>query len=125
MPVGTSWDIVSGPGLTALGLASARAVESSMPDRLIDDLYVAGFVEGVHAPIPLPVRWPDAGATVSGQRALLLHGSRYIGRRSRYCEDHLWAAVADGARLPSTGWSTPRARRCAGSVSGPTWTWRR
>jgi methyltransferase (TIGR00027 family) len=100
MSVGASWDVVSGPGLTALGLASARAVESGMPDRLIDDPYAPGFVEAVRAPIPLPLplAWPAADAPVSDQLALLLHGFRYIGLRSRCYDDYLQDAAAAGAR---------------------------
>jgi O-methyltransferase involved in polyketide biosynthesis len=34
--VSGAWDIASGAGVTALGLAAARAVESGRDDRLID-----------------------------------------------------------------------------------------
>lgn len=89
------WDVVSGPGITALGLAAARAVESGAPDRLIADPFEVAFLEAIDSPVPFPVRWPDPGAEVSVQQALFLHGSRYIGVRSRHYDDYLLAACAD------------------------------
>lgn len=91
------WDVGSGPGVTALGLAAARAVESSMPDRLIDDPYAVALFEAADADLPMLVRWPADETAVSDRHALHLHGSRYIGVRSRFYDDFLLGAVGDGA----------------------------
>ncbi|GAA3534277.1 class I SAM-dependent methyltransferase [Amycolatopsis ultiminotia] len=48
------WDIVSSIGLTALGVAAARAVETNSPEPLIDDPFAAEFVRAAAPPRPLP-----------------------------------------------------------------------
>jgi methyltransferase (TIGR00027 family) len=94
------WDIGSGVGLTALAAAAGRAVESSRPDRLLDDPFAAAFVAAAHAPVPLPTRWPDAGTEqadrLTDQELLLLYGAGYVGLRSRLCDDYLRGAAAAG-----------------------------
>jgi methyltransferase (TIGR00027 family) len=90
------WDIVSGVGITALGVAASRAVESSRADRLIDDPYAAAFVRAANLPLPLSLVWPDDAAAVSDQDAVVIHGSVYTGLRSRFFDDFLLAAAADG-----------------------------
>lgn len=92
------WDVQTGPGLTALGLAAARAVETGMPDRLVEDPWGAAFLEAVDSPVPFPVRWPAPGDPVDDQQALLLHGTRYIGLRTRLYDDYVTDAVGSGLR---------------------------
>lgn len=96
VPEHGSWDITTGPGLTALGLAASRLVESGQPDRLVEDPLAGAFLEAVDSPVPFPVRWPDPGETPTDQEALHLHGSRYIGLRTRFYDDFLKSAVLDG-----------------------------
>lgn len=91
-----AWDVVSGPGLTALGLAASRCVESGRPDRLIDDPWGAAFVGAVDSPVAFPTRWPAEGESPTDQQALHLHGSRYIGVRSRFYDDFLGEAALKG-----------------------------
>ncbi|WP_327002293.1 SAM-dependent methyltransferase [Dactylosporangium sp. NBC_01737] len=93
-----SWDVTTGPGITALGLAAARTVESSRPDALIDDPFGAAFIQAVESPVAFPARWPEPGAEVSDRDALHLHGSRYIGVRSRFYDDVVLDAVGGGVR---------------------------
>jgi methyltransferase (TIGR00027 family) len=95
---GRSWEIASGPGITALGLAAARAVESGTDDRLIDDPFAAAFVDAADTELPMLTEWPKAGTAVSDQHALHLHGSRYTGLRSRFYDDWLVAASSEGVR---------------------------
>jgi O-methyltransferase involved in polyketide biosynthesis len=64
-----SWDIVTGPGITALGIAPSRSVESSMPDALIDDPFGDAFVRAVDSPVPFPLRWPAAGEPATDRQA--------------------------------------------------------
>jgi methyltransferase (TIGR00027 family) len=92
------WDIVSSVGLTALGAAASRAIESSRPDRLVDDPFVAAFVEAARPPIPMTVRWPADGDAVSETDAVLVRSSAYVGVRSRFFDDFLSAACAAGVR---------------------------
>jgi methyltransferase (TIGR00027 family) len=93
-----SWDVSSGPGITALGLAAARAVESSTPDRLIEDPFAVAFVDAADVALPMLLQWPEPGTAVSEQQALHLHGSRYIGLRSRFYDDYLLGASREGVR---------------------------
>jgi methyltransferase (TIGR00027 family) len=92
------WDIVSGIGLTALGAAAGRAIETSRPDRLIEDPLAAAFIDAAQSPIPMAVRWPAEGEVVSETDALLVHGSHYIGLRSRFFDDYLATASAGDLR---------------------------
>ncbi len=91
-----TWDVGSGPGITALGLAAARSVESGRADRLIDDPFARLLFEAAGADLPMLVDWPEPGASVSDAEALHLHGSRYIGLRTRFYDGALQAAVRDG-----------------------------
>lgn len=91
-----AWDVVSGPGLTALGLAASRCVESGRPDRLIEDPWGAAFVTAMDSPVAFPTRWPAEGEVPSDQEALHLHGSRYIGVRSRFYDDFLTQSGSAG-----------------------------
>jgi methyltransferase (TIGR00027 family) len=92
MPQHQRVDIGSGVGLTALASAAGRAVETSRPDRLIDDPRAAAFVAAANSPVPLPVRWPAPDAVLSDREVLLLHGAGYVGLRSRFCDDQLRGA---------------------------------
>ncbi|OYD71889.1 class I SAM-dependent methyltransferase [Rhodococcus sp. OK302] len=47
---GDTWDIVSSVGLTALGVATFRAIESLRPNALIEDPYAPWFVESAGEP---------------------------------------------------------------------------
>lgn len=91
-----NWDVSSGPGVTALGLAAARSVESGRPDRLIEDPFARALFEAAGADLPMLVNWPDAGSPISDAEALHLHGSRYIGLRTRFYDDAVLAAARDG-----------------------------
>jgi methyltransferase (TIGR00027 family) len=90
------WDIVSGVGITALAVAAARAVESSRPDRLMEDPYAAGFVAAVHSPVPVLTRWPGPDDTLSAREAMIVQSSSYQGLRSRVFDDYLRGACERG-----------------------------
>ncbi len=90
----TGWDVSDGPGVTALGLAAARAVETSRADRLIEDPFARPLFEAAGMDLPMLVQWPDPASPVSDSHALHLHGSRYIGLRTRFYD----AAIAGAAR---------------------------
>jgi methyltransferase (TIGR00027 family) len=89
------WDIVSSVGLTALGVAAARAVETSRPDALIEDLLAARFVEEAQPPVMLPtsmedLEHPEISADVWRSTADLL------GVRSRFFDEVFADSTAAG-----------------------------
>jgi methyltransferase (TIGR00027 family) len=92
------WDITSSVGLTALGAAATRAIESSRPDRLVDDPFPAAFVEAARFPIPMILRWPADDEAVSETDAILVRSSVYVGVRSRLFDEYLAGAFAAGLR---------------------------
>jgi O-methyltransferase involved in polyketide biosynthesis len=55
----TDWDIVTGIGITALGAAASRAIESCRPDSLVTDQYAAAFIHAAHPPAPLVLEFKD------------------------------------------------------------------
>jgi methyltransferase (TIGR00027 family) len=90
------WDIVSGVGITALGVAAARAVESSRPDRLVHDPYAAGFVAAAGLPMRVPVQWPENGTDLSEPAAMVIRDSTFTGLRTRLFDDLLAEATRTG-----------------------------
>jgi methyltransferase (TIGR00027 family) len=94
----TSSDPFAGAGVTALGLAAARAVESTRTDRLIDDPYARALFDAAGSGLPMRTTWPAEGEHVTDTEALHLHGSRYIGMRTRFYDDALVSAAAAGTR---------------------------
>ncbi len=92
------WDVVTGVGLTALGVAAIRTIEDSRPDRLIADPYAAAFIDAVESPIPRNLRWPDDPSGVGEPEAALMRASTYVGVRSRFFDDYLLAATRAGVR---------------------------
>lgn len=91
-------DNFSGPAITALGLAAARSVESGRPDRLIDDPLARCLYTAAEADLPMLPDWPAPDVTITSTHALHLHGSRYIGLRTRFYDDILLAGAHAGHR---------------------------
>ncbi|WP_216213676.1 SAM-dependent methyltransferase [Amycolatopsis aidingensis] len=87
------WDITSSVGLTALGVASARAVETDRADRLVSDPYAAAFVRAADSPQPLPARLDDTPVAGDGW----FRHSRYLGVRSRFFDEYF--ALSTGAGI--------------------------
>ena len=85
----TQWDIVSGVGYTALGVAAGRAVESERADRLVHDPYAAALVRAAGG--------EQGGADVGAQiQQFDMH--TYLGVRSRYFDEFFGAAGESGIR---------------------------
>lgn len=89
---------LAGVGLTAVGVALIRARESRRPDQLFDDPYAQLFADAAEADF-LGSEAP-AGAAESWARMLELVDRFYDGRvvATRYFDDYLDAALADGCR---------------------------
>lgn len=77
-----------GVGRTALGVAGVRAFESERPDRLFDDPYAHLFLRA--AGVPDGFRRPPSEARVAMARHIVL--------RTRFFDDYLQQAAADGLR---------------------------
>jgi methyltransferase (TIGR00027 family) len=88
----------AGVGLTALGVARARANESARPDRLFFDPYARDFV-GAGAPA-LADQAAAAGASVTGAAPVDLRGliDAYAAIRTRFFDDYLLQASTAGIR---------------------------
>jgi methyltransferase (TIGR00027 family) len=85
------WDIVSGVGLTALGVAVCRAIETHRRlDRLVSDPYAAAFVHA--APLPLPT-WLDVDAAPGSPWELMVP---YFAVRSKFFDEFVTGACAEG-----------------------------
>ncbi|WP_433203636.1 class I SAM-dependent methyltransferase [Nocardia sp. CA-107356] len=87
---GDTWDIVSSVGMTALGVAAARAIETKQPDALVHDEYAALFVVASGDPdmnrlITDPTLWAQTPFT-----------SGFIGYRSKFFDDFFLSAAAAG-----------------------------
>lgn len=91
------WDIVSGVGITALGVAACRAIESKRESRLVEDPYAEPFVSAADAPVPMRTE-PLDGQPESALDEVWQLMSLYMGVRSRFFDDYIIGAVADGVR---------------------------
>ena len=94
--------------LTALAVASGRAVESSRPDALINDPYAARLVAAAQSTVEFPVTWPDSLDDVPPVRRPLLLASLYIGLRTRFVDDVLAGADVAGGGDPLLPIDLPR-----------------
>lgn len=89
-------DPFAGPSITALGLAASRTVETGRPDRLIADPLARELFQAAGRELPMLLDWPPPTKRPSEQEALHLHGSRYIGLRTRFYDDVLLEAARSG-----------------------------
>nr|QBI71325.1 O-Methyltransferase [uncultured bacterium] len=86
----TKFDVPVSVGLTAFAACSARAVEGSRPDRLMEDPFAVRFIHGAKLDTGLPLSVAEV------ERESML-SSRFAGVRTRVFDDFLRQAVADGA----------------------------
>ena len=89
---GDSWDIVTSVGLTALGVATFRALETLDPEPLIHDEYAAWFVEAASEPHFLRMLDDPASA---GPVSLF---GRFVGIRTKFFDEFFAAAWQRGVR---------------------------
>ncbi|TWF95422.1 SAM-dependent methyltransferase [Saccharopolyspora dendranthemae] len=83
------WDIATSVGVTALGVAAGRAVETSREDGLVHDPYAQAFVDEVPADT-LPADF--LGDEIWREQAT------YIGVRSRFFDEFFTDASTAGVR---------------------------
>ncbi|MFE3795483.1 class I SAM-dependent methyltransferase [Nocardia tengchongensis] len=89
---GDSWDIVTSVGLTALGVATFRALETVDPEPMIRDDYAAWFVEA--AGEPHFVGMLTDPESVGDVRRF----GHFMGVRTRYFDEFFAAAWQQGVR---------------------------
>lgn len=87
------WTITQSVGVTALGVASSRAMESRRPDGLVEDPHAAAFLDAVRHEIDLPVEVDPRADPTDPASGLM---STYVGVRSRWFDEHLLDAARDG-----------------------------
>jgi len=84
--------VLSGVPKTALGVARIRAGESDRPDRLFDDPFAAAFVAAMPDAFAGDSSRSDDAKRVGARIAL------HVVVRTRFYDDYLVAATADGIR---------------------------
>lgn len=85
------WDIDSGVGVTALAVATGRAIETRRDDGLVTDPHAATLVRAADPPIPMPADAP-------GGSSLWEQAANYIGVRSRYFDTWFERACSAGVQ---------------------------
>ncbi|TQF66971.1 SAM-dependent methyltransferase [Rhodococcus spelaei] len=88
------WDIVTGVGITALGVAAGRAMETCRQDALVSDPYAEAFVRAAAPPVPMPTRIDDDTDPDIPWSVM----ATYTGVRSRYFDEYFADASAAGVR---------------------------
>ncbi|WP_137724844.1 SAM-dependent methyltransferase [Prescottella subtropica] len=88
------WDIVTGVGITALGVAAGRAMETGRDGALVSDPYAEAFVEAAAPPVPFPTRLDAVGDDPEIPWRSM---ADYMGVRSRFFDD--WFASASCAGI--------------------------
>ena len=90
------WDVVSSVGLTALGVAAARAVETHHAQALVQDPLAERFVEAANPPKEMPTRPDspvlDSRASSSGWFMM----ADFLGVRSRFLDEVVDEATSEG-----------------------------
>lgn len=93
------WDITTGIGITALGVAAARAGETARADRLAADPYAEALVADAAASVALPTELSEPARrgwdpeSVELWHAMVAH----IGVRTRFFDDYLTHATREEA----------------------------
>ncbi|GAB3686380.1 class I SAM-dependent methyltransferase [Saccharopolyspora tripterygii] len=98
MTTGQQWDIVTSVGLTALGVAAARALETHREDRLMSDPYAAAFVKAADAPAPMPTSPEEVAQLPADSIWAQAQMEDYMGVRSRCFDDFFTEAGEAGVR---------------------------
>lgn len=87
------WTITESVGVTALGVASSRAMETRRPDGLVEDPHAEAFLDAVRDEIDLPTEVDPRAEPTDPASGLM---STYVGVRSRWFDERLLDAARDG-----------------------------
>lgn len=88
---GDTWDIVTSVGMTALGVATFRAIETVRRDALIEDRYAAWFVEAAGEP-----RFVELLRDPKPMEGFPF--ARFMGLRTKFFDEYFVSASATGIR---------------------------
>lgn len=88
----TGWGIDTSVGLTALGVAAARAIETSRDESLVHDPWAAEFVASADGPTSMPTTAQEASAAAGRWHAM----ADWVGVRSRFFDSFLQTARRSG-----------------------------
>ena len=86
------WDILTGVGVTALGVAAGRAIESHRDGALINDPYAEEFVQAARPRVSMPTRLDATGNLTLPWESM----ATYLGVRSRFFDEFFAGASAAG-----------------------------
>jgi methyltransferase (TIGR00027 family) len=89
------WDILTGVGLTALGVAAGRAIETHRPEALVNDPYAEAFVHAAQPPVPMPTRLLDTTGNLTIPWESM---ATYLGVRSRFFDEFFTGTSAAGVK---------------------------
>lgn len=94
------WDISTGVGLTAAGVAAARAAETTRTHRLCHDPYAAALTAAADTSVPLPTRLVEPTEPGWDHELSQLWETMvsHMGLRTRFFDDELTAATEAGLR---------------------------
>jgi methyltransferase (TIGR00027 family) len=93
------WDITSSVGLTALGVACGRAIESKRSDALVTDPYSDALVAAADVEIPTPTRLPHPGYEHDEEfERFWSQIATAMGVRTRFFDDFFADAWRDGVK---------------------------
>jgi methyltransferase (TIGR00027 family) len=85
-------EVPTGVSMTALGVAAARALESTRPDRLLKDSLAKAFIAAASS------RFEEMQSQGSDLDPIFKRFSDYAALRTRFFDDYLLAACAAGCR---------------------------
>jgi methyltransferase (TIGR00027 family) len=88
------WDIVSGVGLTALGVAAVRAIEGHHPEPLVRDPYAAAFVRAAADQLPAPMATTPEEAAADPEFPWFAM-AHHVAVRSKFFDDFFRTATAE------------------------------
>jgi methyltransferase (TIGR00027 family) len=91
------WDIVTSVGITALGVAAGRAIETHRDDPMIHDPFAGPLVRAAEAPMPMPTT-PDECLELLDEDQMWELNSHYLGVRTRFFDEFFERAWQSGVR---------------------------
>ncbi|MBV9730834.1 MAG: SAM-dependent methyltransferase [Pseudonocardiales bacterium] len=100
------YQVPTGVGLTAVGVAAARAAESRRSDRLFNDPFATDFMTAAGAALPFTDHYPPA---IPDNGDLWSWFASYAPIRTRFFDDYCRDACAAGCRqvvIPAAGLDT-------------------
>ena len=93
-----TWDIATGVGITALGVACCRALETRRPDSLARDPFAENFLAAARLSEADASLLPDLDAAPADLGPLWTSMPTYLGVRTRFFDEYFAKVCASGVR---------------------------